>query len=79
MPEADLTESGGRLPQPTEEVHLPDPSYQPVVLAAATWVFVLGVTISWIIAGFGLLIAVIVIVRWIGGARREMRELPLEH
>jgi hypothetical protein len=79
VPEADLSESGGRLPQPTEEVHLPDPSYMPVILAASVWIFILGVTISWIIAGFGALIALIVIVRWVGFARRELRELPLEH
>ena len=79
MSEAELSESGGRLPQPTEEVHLPDPSYLPVVMAASVWVFLVGVTISWIMAGFGALIAVIVIVRWIGFARRELRELPLEH
>jgi hypothetical protein len=77
--EAELSESGGRLPQPTEEVHLPDPSYLPVVLAAATWIVLVGVTLSWLIAGFGLLIVVIVMVRWIRGARQEMRELPLEH
>jgi hypothetical protein len=77
--EAQLSESGGRLPQPTEEVHLPDPSYMPVVLAAAVWIMLVGVTISWIIAGFGALIAVIVIVRWVRFARRELRELPLEH
>ena len=76
---AKTTESGDRLPQPTEEVHLPDPSYLPVVLAMSVWVFLIGVTINWIIAGFGLLIALIVIVRWVRGAQREMRELPLEH
>ena len=79
MPEAQLTESGDRLPQPTEEVHLPDPSYLPVLLAAAIWVALVGVTISWIMAGFGALVAVVVIVRWVRAARVELRELPLEH
>ena len=79
MAESQLTETGGRLPQPTEEVHLPDPSYLPVLLALGTWIVLIGVTISWFIAGFGALIAVIMIVRWIGFARRELRELPLEH
>jgi hypothetical protein len=77
--EAELSDSGGRLPQPTEEVHLPDPSYMPVVLAASVWIFLIGVTISWIIAGFGALIFVVVLVRWVRSARRELRELPLEH
>lgn len=73
------TEEGARLPQPTEEVHLPDPSYLPVLLALGTWIFLVGVTLSWIIAGIGALLCVVVLVRWIRSARREMRELPLEH
>jgi hypothetical protein len=79
VPEAELTESGGRLPQPTEEVHLPDPSYLPVLLAVGVWIALVGVTVSWILAGFGILLSVVVLVRWIRSARREMRELPLEH
>ena len=79
MSEAELSESGGRLPQPTEEVHLPDPSYMPVILAASVWIFILGVTISWIIAGFGALIFLVMLVRWVRLARTELRELPLEH
>ena len=79
MPEAELTESGGRLPQPTEEVHLPDPSYLPVLLAIGVWIALVGVTVSWFLAGFGILLSGVVLVRWIRFARREMRELPLEH
>jgi hypothetical protein len=79
VPEAELTESGGALPQPTEEVHLPDPSYLPVLLAASIWVALVGVTISWIMTGVGVLVGVVVIVRWVRSARTELRELPLEH
>ena len=79
MPEAELTESGGRLPQPTEEVHLPDPSYMPVLLAVGVWITLVGVTVSWFLAAFGILLSAVIIVRWTRFARREMRELPLEH
>ena len=79
MSEAELDESGGRLPQPTEEVHLPDPSYLPVVMAASVWIFIVGVTISWIISIFGAVIFLVVLVRWVRLARTELRELPLEH
>jgi hypothetical protein len=79
MAETELTESGGRLPQPTEEVHLPDPSYLPVVLALGVTIMLVGIVLTWIMAGVGALIAVVAIVKWVGGARREMRELPLEH
>jgi hypothetical protein len=74
-----IEEPGTTVPQPTEEVHLPDPSYLPVVMAASVWVFLIGVTINWIIAGFGALIFLIVLVMWVRSARRELRELPLEH
>jgi hypothetical protein len=79
VPEAELTESGGRLPQPTEEVHLPDPSYLPVLLAVGVWIALVGVTVSWFLCAFGVLLSGVVFVRWLRSARREMRELPLEH
>jgi hypothetical protein len=76
---AETTESSERLPQPTEEVHLPDPSYLPVLLALGVTITLVGVVLTWVMAGIGLLLTVVVVARWIGSARREMRELPLEH
>jgi hypothetical protein len=73
------TETGGRLPQPTEEVHLPDPSYLPVLVALGTSIIVTGIVLNWIIVAIGALITLIAIGRWIGQARREMAQLPLEH
>jgi type IV secretory pathway TrbD component len=75
----ELTESGGRLPQPTEEVHLPPPAYTPAVVALGTWIALIGVTLSWYIVGIGVLIVGVALTRWIRQAREEMRELPLEH
>ena len=75
----EMTESGGRLPQPTEEVHLPPPAYTPVLVALGTWIALIGVTLSWYIAGIGLIIVAIALTRWIRQVRAEMRELPLEH
>ena len=79
MAETETTESGGRLPQPTEEVHLPDPSYLPVLVAFGTWIVLVGVTVSWVIAGIGAVIVLVALTRWLRAARKEMRELPLEH
>ncbi|MEA2444759.1 MAG: hypothetical protein QOJ12_2051 [Thermoleophilales bacterium] len=73
------TESGGRLPQPTEEIHLPDPSYLPVLVALGTAIIVTGVVLSWYIVGLGAVITLVALFKWIKLARREMRELPLEH
>ena len=75
----EMTESGGRLPQPTEEVHLPPPAYTPVLVALGTWIALVGVTLSWYLLAIGLIIVVIALYRWIRQARDEMRELPLEH
>ena len=75
----ELTESGGRLPQPTEEVHLPDPSYLPVLLSVGVTLILVGVVLTWFIAAMGGMLTVYVLAKWIASARREMRELPLEH
>ena len=40
---------------------------------------VVGIVLSWVIVGIGLVIALIAIWRWIGETRRETSELPLEH
>jgi hypothetical protein len=72
-------QTNGTLPQPTEEVHLPDPSYEPAVLAFGVMVIVIGVVMSWVLVGIGAVIALWALARWIRRTREEMAELPLEH
>ena len=79
MSEIDSTQSGGRLPQPTEEVHLPPPSYLPVLFALGVTIIVVGIVLSWIMVAVGAIIALWVLVKWIRAVRVEMRQLPLEH
>lgn len=62
-----------------EAIHLPGPSYLPVATAFGLTIAVVGVVLSWVIVGIGLLIAVVAIVRWIRETRQEISELPLEH
>lgn len=69
----------GDVPPRGEEIHLPDPSYLPVVVAAGTTIFLVGIVINFMLAGIGLVITVVAIVRWIRQTREEMAELPLEH
>jgi cytochrome c oxidase subunit 1 len=69
----------GELPQPTEEVHLPEPSYVPVVLAFGIAIAVVGVVLSWVMVLIGALIALVALFRWIRQTRSEMSELPLGH
>jgi hypothetical protein len=70
---------GGQPPPPSEEVHLPEPSYLPALTALGLTIAVVGVVLSWILCGIGVVIAVVSIVRWIRQTREEMAELPLEH
>jgi hypothetical protein len=67
------------VPPPTEEVHLPGPSYLPVWTAFGLTVALVGILLSWVIAAVGALIALFSIVRWVREARQEISDLPLEH
>ena len=40
-------DAGGLLPQPTEEVHLPGPSYLPVIVAFSTMFVLVGLVNVW--------------------------------
>jgi hypothetical protein len=66
-------------PPPGEPVHLPGPSYLPVLTALGITLALVGVVISWVVSAIGLVIAVIAVVRWIRETREEISELPLEH
>ena len=72
------TRDGGAPPR-GEEIHLPDPSYLPVIVAAGTTIVLVGVVISPLLAAIGLAITVVAIVRWVRQTREEIAELPLEH
>ena len=69
----------GALPPPTEEIHLPDPSYLPPVMALGITLIVVGVVLNPWIVGFGALLFLVTLVRWVRQTREEMAELPLEH
>ena len=69
----------GEVPPRGEEIHLPDPSYLPVIVAAGTTLALVGVVINFALAGIGVLITVVATVRWVRQTREEIAELPLEH
>ena len=62
-----------------EAIHLPGPSYQPVVLAFGLTLAITGVVISPAMSLIGLAIVLVTLYMWIRDTRREIRELPLEH
>jgi hypothetical protein len=67
------------LPPPAEVIHLPEPSYMPVVLAFGVMMSLVGILLGLGVVIIGLIIVIVTLVRWISAARREMSELPLEH
>jgi hypothetical protein len=69
----------GEAPEPGEAVHLPGPSYQPVVLAFGLTIAITGVVIFPALTVIGLVIVLVTLYMWIRDTRREIRELPLEH
>jgi hypothetical protein len=76
---AEHLEDTGQAPPAGEAIHLPGPSYLPVIIAVGTTITLVGVVLNWAVFGLGLLITLIAIFRWIGQARTELADLPLEH
>ncbi|MGI8845988.1 MAG: aa3-type cytochrome oxidase subunit IV [Thermoleophilaceae bacterium] len=73
------SEAGQAIPPPGEPIHLPDPSYLPVLVALGTTIALVGVVLNWAVFAIGVVITVVVIVRWVGQTRADIAELPLEH
>jgi Flp pilus assembly protein TadB len=75
----DLEQPEGALPAPTEEIHLPDPSYLPALLAFGVTLAIVGVVLSVVLVAIGALIFLVSLARWIRQTREEMSQLPLGH
>lgn len=67
------------IEQASEQVHLPGPSFLPVIVAAGITIALVGVVHNLVIAAIGLIIAVGAIIRWVRETRAEIADLPLEH
>ena len=68
-----------QAPPRGEAVHLPGPSYLPVLVALGITLAVVGVVVNWVMCGIGVAIAVYAIVKWIVETRQDIADLPLEH
>ena len=75
----ELEQPEGALAPPTEEIHLPDPSYLPPVMALGITLMVTGIVIGLPFVIIGAILFVITLVRWIRQTRAEMGQLPLDH
>ena len=71
--------AGNSPPPPSEDIHLPGPSYLPALVALGITVALVGVLLSWFLFAAGVILFVIPLVLWIREAREELAELPLEH
>ena len=71
--------SDGRLPAASETIHLPGPTYLPVLVAAFTTIALVGVVLNWVVFGIALAVVIICIGLWIRDVRRDIADLPLEH
>ena len=67
------------LPPAGEEIHLPGPSIQPVLLAFGITIALVGITATLVLVIAGVVLSLGVIVVWIRDTRREIDELPLDH
>ena len=66
------------LPEATEQVHMPEPSYLPVVVALGITLMLVGVVLSWILTIIGAIPFVVGVVLWIRGTRGDIAALPLD-
>jgi hypothetical protein len=67
------------VPPVGEEIHLPGPSVQPVLLAFGITLSLLGITMGRVVMVSGLILTVWVIIRWIADTRRDIDALPEDH
>lgn len=63
-------------PPAGEHIHLPGPSLQPILLAFAITLALVGVTLGMFFLVAGLVMTIWIIIRWITDTRREMAALP---
>jgi hypothetical protein len=70
---------GEVVPRATEQVHLPGPSYLPVIVAAGVTLALVGVVVNVALTVIGVIITLAAVVRWTRETRDEIAELPLEH
>jgi hypothetical protein len=67
------------VPPPSEEIHLPEPTYLPALVAFGVSLVVVGIVLSFLISAIGVVITLVAVILWIRDVRRDVAELPLEH
>lgn len=68
-----------QTPPVGEEIHLPGPTYIPLMSAIGITAIVIGTTINWLITILGGILFLVTLVMWIRDTRRDVAELPEQH
>lgn len=76
---AEQIDASESAPAASEAIHLPGPSFLPVILAAGIMIALVGIVLNWVVFGLGVAVALYALLRWIGQMRAEIADLPLEH
>ena len=66
-------------PPAGEDLHLPDPSLVPILSAAGVALALVGLTITYYLTAFGVILFLVTLVRWIRDVTHDISELPAEH
>jgi hypothetical protein len=66
-------------PPPAEHVHLPEPSYLPVLVAFGITLILVGLVVTWAVLVIGVVIFLVAVLRWVRDTREDIAELPIEH
>ena len=67
------------LPEVTEEIHLPGPSAEPLLITIGITAMLIGVTFNIALVVLGFLLTLWQTVKWIRETREEIAALPDEH
>ena len=62
-----------------EQIHMPAPSILPILNAVGLAIAIISIPLTIYGVIVGLLLFLVTTAKWIGSARREMEELPLDH
>ncbi len=66
-------------PAASEDIHLPGPTFLPIVVATGVTLALVGILISTLVFVLGMVVGMVAVIAWIRAARAEIAELPLDH
>jgi hypothetical protein len=67
------------IPPAGEEIHLPGGTVLPLLLTIGITMTLIGVTTQWYLVALGVILTLVVIVRWTLDTKRDVDHLPLDH